>query len=415
MADNYLIGIDIGSSKVCTVIGQIGEDEDGKKTGIEVIGYGIAPSRGIKNGKVNNIKFATEDIKKSVGEAELMSGVKVQSVYVNISGNDISSCIGPGSIVIGDDQVTSEDKEKAVQQATNMQFSKNVSVIHKLPLGYTVDGEEETDDPEGLSGSKMEVRVAIITKSTPSKTNLQKCLKDAGLTIDKIVINHLASGEGVLRGEEKQHGVLLIDIGANITDYTVSLNGKMVYARTYPVGGKELTNDLIRGFGLDLITAEKMKRKFGCFESLNDDNYPQTVEVPIIGTNRTRELNPELFSRVLSARLEKVFLTIRDALEREGLLSQLHYIILTGGVSGINNIDTIASRVFKQNVRIGRPQISGGLSDRLDSGEFSTAIGLLRIAYDDLLENGGHSYTAGNIGDFFKNIWEFVLGIFKEG
>jgi len=404
MKSNYLVGIDIGSKKISTIIGQI--KTDGEREELEIIGYGNAESNGIRKGVIVDMKATVDDIRKSVKEAELTAGVEVESVYINISGSHIQSIRAKGSVNITgkNREITQEDIDRAVTQGSSIMLPNDRDIIHILRQEFVVDTQDEIKNPIGMIGNNLDIYILIVTASRSSIKNLLTCLKKAKIDVDKLVLSHLATAEAVLTQDEKELGVALIDIGGGTTDIAVFERGALIHASTIGVGGYNFTNDLAIGTRTPIEKAEKIKRKYGCG---TDPNFKdQNIEIPSVGAKKMRMISASLLTDILKPRAEETFDMIKRKIEEEGFENKINAgIVITGGSAYLSGLLEIADDIFSAPVRMGKPSGVGGLIDKVDSPEFSTSVGLIKYGLIDMKDRG---MIKNQPQGFFQKLKEYV-------
>jgi len=387
MKSNYLVGIDIGTKKICTLIGQLKTHEESEE--LEIIGYGISESRGIRKGVIVDMNGTVEDIKKSVKEAELTAGVEVESAYVNIAGSHIQSINAKGSINITgrNREITTEDIDRAVTHGSSIMLPNNKDILHVLTQEFIVDSQEDIKNPKGMIGNNLDVYILIVTASKSSTKNLLMCLKKAKIDVIETVLSHIATSEAVLTYDEKELGVALIDIGGGTTDISVFEKGALCYSTTIGVGGYNFTNDLAIGTRTPIDKAEKIKRKYGCGMDPNWKN--QNIEIPSVGGKRKRLISVSLLSDILRPRAEEIFEMIKNKFESEGLEDKINAgIVITGGSAVLDGLIEVADEIFSAPIRVGVPYGVGGLIDKVNTPDFATAVGLLKYGFLDLKDRG---------------------------
>ena len=387
MKGRYLVGIDIGTKKICTLIGQLKPHEEGED--LEIIGYGISESKGIRKGVIVDMNGTVEDIKKSVKEAELTAGVEVESAYVNISGSHIQSINAKGSINITgrNREITPEDIDRAVTHGSSIMLPNDKDILHVLTQEFIVDSQEDIKNPRGMIGSNLDVYFLIVTASKSSIKNLLMCLKKAKIDVISTVLSHIATAEAVLTYDEKELGVALIDIGGGTTDIAVYEKGALCYATTIGVGGYNFTNDLAIGTRTPIDKAEQIKRKYGCGMDPNLRN--QNIEIPSVGGKRKRLISVSLLSDILRPRAEEIFEMVKNKIESEGLEDKINAgIVLTGGSAVLDGLIEVADEIFSAPIRIGNPYGAGGLIDKVNTPDFATSLGLLKYGLLDLKDRG---------------------------
>ncbi len=387
MKNNYLVGIDIGTKKIASIIGEVKIEEDREE--LEVIGYGVAESTGIRKGVIVDMHRTIEDIQKSVKEAELTAGVEVESAYINISGSHIQSINAKGSINITgkNHEISREDIDRAVTHGSSIMLPNDKDILHVLTQEFIVDSQDDIKNPIGMIGTNLEVYILIVTASRASLKNLLICLKKARIDVIKTVLSHIATGEAVLTSDEKELGVALLDIGGGTTDVAVFEKGALAFASTIGAGGYNFTNDLAIGTRTPIDKAEGIKRKYGCGTDPNLKN--QNIEIPSMGGKKKRLISASLLNDILRPRAEEIFEMAKRQLEAEGLENKINAgVVITGGSAVLDGLLEIADEIFSAPVRIGRPFGIGGLIDKVDTPEFSTSIGLVKYGLKDMKDKG---------------------------
>ncbi len=404
MKSNYLVGIDIGTKKVATIIGQV--KADGEKEELEVIGYGKADSTGIRKGVIVDMKATHEDIRRSVKEAEITAGVEVESAYVNISGSHIQSIRAKGSINITgkNREITQDDVDRAVTHGSSIMLPNDRDIIHILRQEFVVDTQDEIKNPIGMIGSNLDIYILIVTASRASRKNLLTCLKKARIEVNEMVLSHIATAEAVLTQDEKELGVAVIDIGGGTTDIAVYEKGALIFSATIGVGGYNFTNDLAIGTRTPIDKAEKIKRKFGC--GTDSGLKDQNIEIPSVGGKKVRLISVALLSDILKPRAEEIFEMVKQKIEEEGLENKINAgIVITGGSAYLGGLLEIADDIFAAPVRIGKPFGIGGLIDKVNTPEFATSVGLLKYGLIDMKDRG---MIRNQPTGFFQKLKEYV-------
>jgi len=405
MKNNFIVGIDIGTKKISTIIGQVKTEEE--RDEIEVIGYGIADSTGIKRGVIVDMNNTVEDIKRSVKEAELTAGVEVESAYINISGSHVQSISAKGSINITggrNREITKDDVDRAVTHGSSIMLPNNKDILHVLPQEFIIDTQDDIKNPIGMTGNSLEVYILIVTASKAATRNLLICLKKAKIDVLKMVLSHIATAEAVLTPDEKELGVALIDIGGGTTDFSIYEKGALKYSSTIGVGGFNFTNDLAIGTRTPIDKAEIIKRKYGMGMDPNLRN--QNIEIPSVGGKKMRLINPSLLTEILKPRAEEIFEMIRNKIEQEGLENKINAgVVLTGGTSQLDGLLEVADEIFSTPVRVGKPTGLGGLIDKVNTPDFSTSLGLIKYGLLDMRNRGVMPDSSDN---FFKKVREWI-------
>ncbi len=387
MKSNYLVGIDVGTKKVCTIIGQI-KNEEGHES-LEVIGYGVTETTGIRKGVIVDMNATVDDIQRSVKEAELTAGVEVESAFVNISGSHIQSINAKGSINITgrNREITQEDVDRAVTHGSSIMLPADKDILHILPQEFILDAQEDIKNPIGMVGSNLDVYILIVTASKAATKNLLICFKKARIDVLKVALSHIASAEAVLTPDEKELGVLIIDIGGGTTDFAVYEKGALVYAATIGAGGHHFTNDLAIGTRTPVERAERIKRQYGCGTDPSMAN--QNVEIPSVGGKKKRVIPVSLLSDILRPRAEEILEMVKRQIVAEGLENRINAgVVIVGGSASLNGLVDIADEIFAVPVRIGRPIGVGGLIDKVNEPDFATSVGLIKYGLEEMRSKG---------------------------
>jgi len=384
--NGYIVGFDIGTKKVAAIIGEITEDKK-----VEIIGIGIAESRGLRKGVVVNLEATTSAIKKAQEEAELMAGVEIEAAFIGISGAHIKSFNSRGVIAVsGKNRVISrEDIIRVIEQSKAVSIPPDREIIHVLPQEFVVDEQDGIKDPLGMSGIKLEVNVHIVTSAITSVQNLRTCVERAGIEIEQIVLNQIATSASTLTLDEKELGVGLIDIGGGTTEIAIFERGSLWYTSVIPIGGDNFTNDIAVGLRTPIPEAEKIKKKFGCVASPLLDEQ-ETIEVPAVGRGRKpRVLSRQILADIIQPRAEEIFRLVDNDIKRIGYEKSLNSgIVLTGGTALLDGLEEVAEEIFDSPVRRGDPSGVGGLVDRVGTPDFATAVGLILYGYEQWQERG---------------------------
>ncbi len=367
-------GLDVGTTKVTCAIGLVGPG------GLEVIGVGQAANKGMRQGVVVNIEATIEAITKAREEAELMAGASVETVWLAIGGSHIQSFDSSGMVAIRNQEVTAEDMARVIEAAKAIAIPNDRQVLHVLPKAFKIDEQEGINDPIGMSGIRLECSVHIITASNSAVQNAIKCTEKAGLKVEGLVLQSLASAMAVLSPDEMNLGVCLVDMGGGTCDMVTYSQGGVVHTAVVPVGGQNFTHDVAMGLRTTQINAENLKRKFGC--AIPDMiNESEAIEVESVGGRKARNLARRDLCQVLEARAEETLALIRKELEEKQLLATLGSgVVLTGGASQLQGLVEMGDFIFDLPVRRGLPDRVGGLTDVVRSASHSTAVGLLFYA-----------------------------------
>lgn len=366
--------LDIGTTKVACAIGAV------NKTNVEVIGVGQAANSGMRQGVVVNIEATAESIKRAKDEAELMAGHRVESVWLSVGGNHIQSFASSGMVAIRNKEVKQEDIDRVIEAAKAVVIPQDRQVLHVLPQDFKIDGQTGIFDPIGMSGVRLEASVFIITGSQSTINNAIKCTAKAGLKVEGVVLQQLASALAVLSSDEKNLGVSVIDIGGGTSDIVTFLNGSVVHTGVIPIGGQNFTHDVSIGLKTTQVNAENLKRKYGCAlaEMVNED---EAIEVESVGGRKPRTMMRRDLCEVLEARSEEALEMMHTELIEKGLIGKLGSgVVLTGGASLLNGLIEMGDFVLDVPVRRGLPDRVGGLSDVVKQPMFATVVGLLMHA-----------------------------------
>ena len=369
--ENIVVGLDIGTTKICAVVGEVTDSE------INIIGIGTHPSIGLRKGVVVNIESTVDSIKKAVEEAELMAGCEISSVYAGIAGGHITGFNSRGIVGIKGPEVTQQDIERVIDAARAVAIPMDREVIHVLPQEYIVDEQAGIQNPIGMAGVRLEAKIHIVTGAVTSAHNIVKCANRSGLDVCDIVLEALASGEAVLTDEEKELGAVLLDLGGGTTDLAVFSGKNIKHAFVLALGGNNLTNDIAVGLRAPLPEAEKIKIKYGSCVAKNIGK-DEMIEVPGMGGRTPRKLSRQILGEILEPRMDEIFTLIKREIfraEMENLIPS--GIVLTGGSALLNDVTEIAESVFNLPTRLGKPMGIGGLVDVVNNPMYATGVGLV--------------------------------------
>lgn len=369
--DDLIVGLDLGTTKVCVVVGEMTPE------GIDIVGVGTTPSVGMRGGVVVNIDQTVNAIRKAVSEAERMAGCQISAVYASVGGTHITSLNSHGVIAVKSREVTRTDVDRVLEAAKAIAMPFDRRILHVLPQQFIVDDQEGIQDPLGMSGVRLEAKVHIVTGASSALQNIVKCCERAGLHVLDIVLESLASSESVLDPDEKHLGVALVDMGGGTTDVAVFREQAIRYSSVIGLGGNHVTSDISVGLRTAIDEAEKIKRQYGC--ALIERVDPQEViAVGSVGGQKPRELARSILAEIIEARVEEILKVTELELIRSGYMESLHAgVVLTGGVSLLPGIRDLAERVFDLPVRVGVPYRFGGLGDVVKNPVYATATGLL--------------------------------------
>jgi cell division protein FtsA len=377
---DLIVGLDIGTSKVLALVGEVGADG-----AIEVLGIGTQPSRGLKKGVVVNIESTVQSIQRAVEEAELMAGCEIHSVFAGIAGSHVRSLNSHGVVAIRDREVTPGDVEHVIDAARALAIPADQKILHVLPQEFVVDGQEGIHDPIGMSGVRLEAKVHIVTGADSAAQNIEKCIKRCGLEVEDVVLEQLASSFAVLTDDEKELGVCMVDIGGGTTDIAVFAQGAIRHTAVIPIAGDQVTNDIAVSMRTPTQHAEDIKIRYACALS-QLANPDESIEVPSVGDRPARRLARQTLAEIVEPRYEELFGLVRDELRRSGFEEIIVAgVVLTGGSARMEGVIELAEEVFHVPVRLGLPQQVQGLTDVLRNPVFSTGVGLLLYARDNIL------------------------------
>jgi cell division protein FtsA len=369
--DNIVVGLDIGTTKTCCIVGEETEH------GVEIVGIGTAPSRGLRKGVVINIDATVASIKKAVEEAEHMAGCEINTVYAGIAGGHIKSLNSHGIVAIKDREVSDQDIVRVLDAAQAIAIPMDREVIHIIPQEYIIDDQDGIRDPRGMSGVRLAAKVHIVTGAVTSAQNIIKCCHRTGLNVKDIVLEQLASSEAVLSPDEKELGVMLVDIGGGTTDIAIFANGSVQHTAVLSLGGDHVTRDIAIGLGTPTGDAELIKQRYGCaMTQLVDNDEP--LDIPGVGGRKSRLVSRRMLAEIIEPRVEEMFGLVAQELARSGLEDMLPGgVVITGGSTILPGMTEIAERVFGMGVRQGLPRGISGHADMVSSPILSTAIGLV--------------------------------------
>jgi cell division protein FtsA len=369
---NLIVGLDIGTSKVAAIVGEITNEGN-----IEIIGIGTAPSRGLKKGVVVNLESTVNSIQKAIEEAELMAGCQIRSVFAGIAGSHIRSLNSHGIVAIKDKEVTQYDIDRVIDSARAVAISADQKILHILPQEFVIDLQDGIKEPIGMSGIRLEAKVHMVTGSVSASQNIIKCIRRCGLEVEDIVLEQLASCNAVLTEDEKELGVCLIDIGGGTTDIAIFVDGAIRHTAVIPIAGDQVTNDIAVALRTPTINAEDIKRKYAC--ALTQlANVDDSIEVPSIGERAPRKISMQNLAEIIEPRYEELMLLVQSELRRSGNEELIAAgVVLTGGSSKVMGLIELAEEIFHMPVRMGGPQNVSGLTEVVRNPIHSTGVGLL--------------------------------------
>lgn len=377
---NLIVGLDIGTSYVKAIVGSINEDNE-----IDFLGVGRSKSLGMKRGVVIDINSTVQSIGKSIEEAELVSGYKIHSAHVGISGKHIQSFNATGRAAISDNkEVSSQDLKSVEESAKAITLSNDQEILHVLAKDYEIDGQDGIKVPLGMSGIALDGRYHLVTGAKNARDNIEKCIKKCSIEPEGVVLEQLASSMSVLTEDEKDLGVCLVDIGGGTTDIAIFSNGAIEFTSSVPLGGDQVTNDLAQALKTSTYNAEELKITHGCIA--NELSSDDIIEVPGVGDRAPRSIQRYTLVEVMSLRYQEVFNFINEKISQSGFEEKIPAgVVLTGGSSKAEGIEDLAEEIFHKQVRIGIPQyLYGGSEDIVKNPEYATSVGLLLYAQKQL-------------------------------
>jgi cell division protein FtsA len=404
--ERYLVGLDVGTSKVAALVGEIVDDER-----LDVVGLGVVESKGVRRGVVVNLEAAVESITKAIEDAEQMAGVEIDSVYLGLSGPHAKGFNSRGVVAVAGKtrEISREDVRRAIDAAKAVTLPSGREILHVLPQDFVVDDQDGITDPVGMTGARLEVNVHIVTGASNSIQNIVSCVNRAGVNVVDTVLEQIAAGEAVLTPDEKELGVTLVDIGGGTTDIAIFERGSLWHTGVIAVGGDHFTNDIAVGLRTPVPDAEKVKRKSGCaLSAIVDDD--ETIEVASVGGRRPRVMARKILAEILQPRAEEVFNLVWDEIRRAGYEKSLNSgIVLTGGGALLDGVAEIAEQIFDLPIRRGCPVGLGGMADHVNSPAFATAAGLLvygqRAQASESGSGGTFSWLTGRVRGLFREFF----------
>ncbi len=405
-AGNMIVGLDIGTSKVVAIVGEYSEEK-----GLEIIGIGSHPSRGLKKGVVVDIESTVHAIQRAVEEVELMAGCQIHSVYAGIAGSHIRSLNSHGIVAIKDNEVTEADVERVIDAAKAVAIPADQKVLHILPQEYLIDSQEGVKEPYGMSGVRLEAKVHLVTGAVNAAQNIEKCIRRCGLVPEDIILEQLASSYAVLTDDERELGVCLVDIGGGTSDIAIFTEGSIKHTGVIPIAGDQVTNDIAMALRTPTQHADEIKIKYACaLAQLAREE--ETIKVPSVGDRPARDLSRQALAEVVEPRYDELFTLVQAEIRRSGYEQMLAGgIVLTGGTSKMEGAIDLAEEIFHMPVRLGVPNQAGGLQDIVQNPIYSTGVGLLHYAVKQRLSplpgsQSGRSHkvsVASSVKKWFQN------------
>lgn len=368
--NSIVVGLDIGTSKICAAVGEMTEH------GLEIIGIGLHPSQGLRKGVVINIETTVNSLKKAVEEASLMAGCEIHTVFTSISGGHIKGFNSHGIVAVKNKEVMARDLERVIDAAKAVAIPMDREVLHVLPQDYIIDDQDGIRDPLGMSGVRLEAKVHIVTGAVASAQNIIKCCNRAGLNVAEIVLTPLAAADAVLTDEERELGVLLVDVGGGTTDIAVYHDGTVKHTAVVPIGGNHITNDIAAGLRTAFNDAERLKQRYGC-ACASMVSSSERVEVPCVASKGAGTISRQILCEIVEPRLAEIFELVQKEVTKSGYDGSLASgIVATGGTMLLAGAIDMADRSFGLPVRLGTPARVGGLVDIINSPIHAAAVGL---------------------------------------
>ncbi len=402
-----IVGLDIGTSKVVTVVGELAAENT-----IEVIGIGSNPSRGLKRGVVVNIESTVQSIQRAIEEAELMAGCEINAVFTGVAGSHVRSLNSHGIVAIRDKEVSSGDVDRVIDAARAVAIPADQRILHVLPQEFLIDSQEGIREPVGMSGIRLEAKVHLVTGAVSAAQNIVKCVQRCGLEVEDIVLEQLASSYSVLTEDEKDLGICLVDTGGGTTDIAVFRGGAIQHTAVIPIAGDQVTNDIAVSLRTPTQYAEEIKIKYACALS-QLANPDETIEVPSVGDRPPRRLARQTLAEVVEPRYEELFSLVRDELRRSGFEELIAAgIVLTGGSSKMEGAVELAEEIFHVPVRLGIPQYIEGLADVVRNPIHATAVGLLLYGKEAAEAQAGAAASKAGVFSVFDRMKAWFQGNF---
>lgn len=404
---NLIVGLDIGTSQIKAVVGEVTADEQ-----LSIIGIGTHPSRGMDKGGVNDLNLVVQSIQQAVNEAELMADCRISSVYLGISGKHISCQNESGMVPINEAEVLQEDVDNVIHAAKSVPIAAERRMLHVVPREFSVDMQEGIKSPIGMSGVRMEAKVHIVTCANDMAKNLVKCVERCGLEADQLIFSALASSYAVLTDDEKELGVCVLDVGGGTIDIAIYTNGTLSYSSVVSVAGNQVTNDIAHIFRTPISYAEEIKVKHACAVRTMA-SVEESIEVPSVGGRPSRTMSRHTLAEVVEPRYQELFELAFDQIRQSGLEDQIAAgIVLTGGTAKMEGAVNFAEHIFQMPVRLGSPMEITGLVDYVNDPAFSTAVGLLIYGKDSERLTQSEAKSASGIGQVVKRISSWFKGEF---
>ena len=406
-AKNLIVGLDIGTSKVVAVVAEV--LPDGRH---EVIGLGQHESKGLKKGVVVNIESTVESIQRALEEAELMADCQIRNVWIGIAGSHIRSFNSRGMVAIKDKEVTAADVARAIETARAVNIPTDQQLLHTIPQEFIVDSQEGVREPIGMSGVRLEVKVHIVTGAVSAVQNVIKCVRRCGLEVTDWILQGRASADAVLTADEKELGVVLVDIGGGTTDVAIFTEGAIRHTTVLPIGGDQITNDIAMALRTPTAEAEEIKVRYGIAKQVLADPG-DTFDVPGLGDRGPRPLSRQALAAVIEPRVEELFALVHEVVRESGFEEVLSSgIVITGGSALMPGMCELAEDIFLKAARVGEPDYSGQLADVVRSPRYATVLGLLMEAKRQYLRGQVVTRHGGSAKALWERMKEWFMGNF---
>ena len=404
---DLIVGLDIGTSKIVVVVADV--LPDGR---FEIIGLGQHESRGLKKGVVVDIEKTVNSIQRALEEAELMADCKIRVVHTGIAGSHIRSFNSSGMVAVKDKEVTEADVARVLETAKAVSIPPDQQILHLLAQEYIIDGQEDIREPVGMSGVRLETKVHIVTGAVSAAQNIIKCIRRCGLEVEELMLQPLASSMAILTQDEKELGVVLVDIGGGTTDIAIFTGGAIRHTAVIPIAGDQVTNDIAMALRTPTSDAEDIKKMYGIAKQVLADPNDK-IEVPGIGDRAIRSMSKQALSAVIEPRIEELFSLVQQVIRESGYEEVLSSgVVLTGGTSLLPGMVELGEDIFLKPVRIGTPQYSGGLADLVCNPRYATAVGLLEDARQRRNKGARALEQSGSVKDTVRRMREWFLGNF---
>lgn len=404
---NLLVALDIGTSRVAVIVANL--HEDGR---YDVIGLGQSESKGLKKGVVVNIEANVQSIQRALEEAELMADCKITDVFTGIAGSHIRSFNSSGMVAIKDKEVSQTDVARVIETAKAVNIPTDQQVLHVLTQEFIIDGQEDVREPVGMSGIRLEVKVHIVTGAVSAAQNIVKCVRRCGLEVNDLILHPLASSLSVLTDDERELGVVLVDIGGGTTDVAIFSEGAIKHTAVIPIAGDQITNDIAMALRTPTADAEYIKVTYGAAKQAMAE-LDETFEVPGLNERGPRKLSRQALAAVIEPRVEELYSLVQQVIRESGYEELISSgIVLTGGATLMRHMTDLGEDVFLKPVRIGIPNYSGGLADMVKTPRFAVAMGLLQEARIQYLRGRRAASRESKSNQIWRRVKDWFVGNF---